>query len=361
MASNARASQLRHCLSYVGRQTVQTWAYLDPALWLVELYTYLRSFEYLLFSFVRLLASSIDCSFFRYSFPNIRTLYRGVIRSSSHYHHRHHQSTNTMQSKRYQCHPLSPQFINQFIISFDSRKRRKENNISSYRHIIEVIKVVITCQWGVGLFFVVIFSCFSRFSFLVLFSSLSFAHSEEQLVSVSKSASRNPLTTIMMITSHQSRTVVTLRTAPSTPTPTTNRSRVTLIMVRSSVSGRNSMTPTPSPNRNGHPLQDSAVVMTSRIHAVVHREIPANQIRAHGSVLAGHYFRLADWVGLVFAVIHADYAGEARGALEGVIVWFWPVSAFAEACYCQSVHAMQPLALSRKSTRDDERRNILAR
>lgn len=82
------------------------------------------------------------------------------------------------------------------------------------------------------------------------------------------------------------------------------------------------MARTPSPNGDRHTLQYSTVLMTGGIHAVVDGEISTNQVRAHGSIFTRYFLGLADRVGLVFAVVHTDDAGEARGALEAVIVWF---------------------------------------
>lgn len=53
------------------------------------------------------------------------------------------------------------------------------------------------------------------------------------------------------------------------------------------------------------------MVMTSGIHAIVDGEVAADEVRAHGGVFAGQGLGFVDYVGLVFAVVDADYAGVA--------------------------------------------------
>lgn len=48
------------------------------------------------------------------------------------------------------------------------------------------------------------------------------------------------------------------------------------------------------------------MVMAGRVHAVVDREVPADQISSHGGLFAGQEFGLADFIGLVFTVIDPD-------------------------------------------------------
>lgn len=51
------------------------------------------------------------------------------------------------------------------------------------------------------------------------------------------------------------------------------------------------------------------MVMAGRVHAVVDGEVSADQISSHGGLFAGEEFGLADFIGLVLAVIDPDDAG----------------------------------------------------
>lgn len=66
----------------------------------------------------------------------------------------------------------------------------------------------------------------------------------------------------------------------------------------------------PRPNGHRNPLHALAL---SHIHAVVDGEVAADQVRAHGGILAGQQLGGTDGVGLIFAVVNADGAGVAHG------------------------------------------------
>ena len=77
--------------------------------------------------------------------------------------------------------------------------------------------------------------------------------------------------------------------------------------------------PIPSgPNGNGNALYDTAVVMANRIHAIVDREIAANQVRPHGRVFLRQFIRFVVCVGLVFSVVYSDDAFVPAARRRGV-------------------------------------------
>lgn len=74
--------------------------------------------------------------------------------------------------------------------------------------------------------------------------------------------------------------------------------------------------------------------MAGRVHAVVDGEVPADQISSHGSLFAGQEFGLADFIGLVFAVIDPDDAGvSCAGATVYLFVkGLWPTTTATKTC-----------------------------
>lgn len=96
----------------------------------------------------------------------------------------------------------------------------------------------------------------------------------------------------------------------------------------------------PRANGNRDPLHALAL---AHVHAIVDGEIAADQVRAHGGVLAGQQLRGAQRVCLVFAVVHPYGAGVAvdfgvvavggGGVGVGDVEGVGPVAAFAEACF----------------------------
>ena len=85
-------------------------------------------------------------------------------------------------------------------------------------------------------------------------------------------------------------------------------------------------------NRHGDALDNAAVVVAGGIHAIIDGEVSANQVRAHGSVFARQRLVLADGVCLVFPVIHAHDAREARGRPKGLVKRLRPTAASAKTC-----------------------------
>lgn len=125
------------------------------------------------------------------------------------------------------------------------------------------------------------------------------------------------------------------RTTPTTPT-TTNRPTTwgprtgpinIMIMIKLP-----HMLP-PSPNSNWNPLHNPAMVMACRVHTVIHREIAADQVGAHRGAFARQCFWCVHRVCLVFAVVDAYYARVPACVCVGVVSWFGPVAAAAEACF----------------------------
>jgi hypothetical protein len=137
-----------------------------------------------------------------------------------------------------------------------------------------------------------------------------------RLVLVGQRSRRNALTA----SPSQSTPLMTLRAAPTTATTSTRRGIALIAVARSP----------PRANRNGDTLHNSAMVMASRIHPIIDREVAADQVRAHRCVLACHDFVFADRVGLVFAVVDADHRCEPGCATECIVVRLRPTPALAE-------------------------------
>lgn len=73
------------------------------------------------------------------------------------------------------------------------------------------------------------------------------------------------------------------------------------------------------------------MIMTGRIPAVIDGEIATDQVGAHSGAFASKRLATADSAGLIFAVVNTHRAGVAAGVREGVVGWFGPVAAVAEA------------------------------
>lgn len=83
-------------------------------------------------------------------------------------------------------------------------------------------------------------------------------------------------------------------------------------------------------NSDGDSLGNTAVVDTGRVHAVIDRKIPTDQIGAHGGVFARHGLGFVDFVGLVLAVVDPNHAGVPCAVFVDFIAWFGPMTAAAE-------------------------------
>ena len=115
-----------------------------------------------------------------------------------------------------------------------------------------------------------------------------------------------------------------LRTTPTTPTAaTTGTTRNISIIIATRLP--------PRPNSNRYPLNHAAMVMSSRIHAVVDGEVAADQVRTHSGVLAGQSLRRADRVRLIFSIIDTDDAAVAFWSGAGFVRWILPAATAAEA------------------------------
>lgn len=83
-------------------------------------------------------------------------------------------------------------------------------------------------------------------------------------------------------------------------------------------------------NRHGDALDNAAMVVAGRVHAVVDGKVPANQVGSHGGVFARQCLGLPDGVGLVFPVIHAHDARVARGSAKWLVKRLRPAATSAE-------------------------------
>jgi hypothetical protein len=90
-------------------------------------------------------------------------------------------------------------------------------------------------------------------------------------------------------------------------------------------------------NGNWYSLHNAAVIVTNRIHPVVDRKIPADQVGPHCGILLGKGLRRIVGVRLVLSVIHSNNTSVSRGRAVGSIMWIRPVTAVAETCKTESV------------------------
>ena len=70
--------------------------------------------------------------------------------------------------------------------------------------------------------------------------------------------------------------------------------------------------------------------MAGGIHAVIDREIAANQVCTHGSILTSEELRLICCVRLVFAVVDAGNAGVSSSGAVRFVGWLWPLATAAQ-------------------------------
>lgn len=71
--------------------------------------------------------------------------------------------------------------------------------------------------------------------------------------------------------------------------------------------------------------------MSRRIHAVVDREVAADQVCTHGGALARERLIAADTVRSVLAVVDPHSAGVSAVAYVCIVDWFGPIAPAAEA------------------------------
>jgi hypothetical protein len=130
------------------------------------------------------------------------------------------------------------------------------------------------------------------------------------------------LDVLVSITAH-SASLIALRATAAAPTPSTTGGSIRIVAIASL---------SPLANGDWDALQDSAVVMASRVHSVVEGEISAYQIRAHSSVLLSHFLRVADGVRLIFAIVDAHNTGVACRRRVGFVQGIRPAATAAETC-----------------------------
>lgn len=73
--------------------------------------------------------------------------------------------------------------------------------------------------------------------------------------------------------------------------------------------------------------------MACRVHAVIDGEVAADQVGTHGGALARKRLVTADTVCSVLAVVDPHGACISAVAYVGVVDWFGPVAAAAEAWF----------------------------
>lgn len=115
--------------------------------------------------------------------------------------------------------------------------------------------------------------------------------------------------------------LIAVRAVPPTSTVATGRGIGVVVPVAAVAS---------SANCDGDTLYNAPMVVASRIHAVVDGEVAADQIGAHGGILARQNVVLKDGVGLVFAVVDADDAGIPACASKRLIERLRPAATSTE-------------------------------
>jgi hypothetical protein len=88
------------------------------------------------------------------------------------------------------------------------------------------------------------------------------------------------------------------RTATPTATTTTRGRAFSVIGIEAPSLGTNS---------NRHTLKNATLIMAGRVFAIVDREVAADQVSTHGSVLVGQDFALIGGIGMIFAVVDPHY------------------------------------------------------
>jgi len=88
------------------------------------------------------------------------------------------------------------------------------------------------------------------------------------------------------------------RTATPTATTTTRGRAFSVIGIE---------TPSLGTNSNRHTLKNATLIMAGRVFAIVDREVAADQVSTHGSVLVGQDFALIGGICVIFAVVDPHY------------------------------------------------------
>jgi hypothetical protein len=83
-------------------------------------------------------------------------------------------------------------------------------------------------------------------------------------------------------------------------------------------------------NCDGNSLYNPSMVVANRVHSVVDRKVPADQVSSHSGMLLGQRRGGIVFVRLIFAVVHPNNASISGGRGIGAVVWIWPMAAVAE-------------------------------
>lgn len=77
-------------------------------------------------------------------------------------------------------------------------------------------------------------------------------------------------------------------------------------------------------------LQNCSLVVAGRIHAIVDGKIAADQVSAHGCVLASKQLASIGCISLIFAVVDTSHTSEAGARAVELIMRFGPLPAAAQ-------------------------------
>lgn len=83
-------------------------------------------------------------------------------------------------------------------------------------------------------------------------------------------------------------------------------------------------------NGNRYPLQNASLLVAWGVHAIIDREVPADQVGTHGRVLSGQDLGFIGCAGLVLAVIDAGNAGIADPGTIGFVDRLGPLATSAQ-------------------------------
>ena len=119
-----------------------------------------------------------------------------------------------------------------------------------------------------------------------------------------------------------SRTAKASWTTTTTSAPTTTRSICVLTVGTSPF----------TPNGHGYALKDATFTGPGRIHSIVDREVPADQVRPHSCILTGQCLGLVCCVSLVLSVVDTRDAGVAALRTVCFVMRVWPLTPTAKTC-----------------------------
>ena len=89
---------------------------------------------------------------------------------------------------------------------------------------------------------------------------------------------------------------------------------------------------TTGPDGSWDTLHDAPVVVANRVHSIVDREVPTDQVRAHGGVFPRQCLGAKMPICLIFAVVDRDDTSVPGGGAVGSIMGMWPVPPITKSC-----------------------------